>query len=170
LISISCVSHACYIFTQFHLPWFDIIVIFSEGYKLWSSSLFNCVQSPVNSSILGPSILTTLFLSAFSLCFSHRVRHQVSHSQKTKSQIIVLYIFVLMPIDRSCSWYVVTVIVFRLSCFLTALWFFAPEFNCTVGDMPSNSVFMSLAWTIAWQIKQLPIEARSMSLCVPTHV
>jgi hypothetical protein len=42
-----------------------ILIIFCEERKLWSSSLWNCLQSPLTSSLIGPNTLRSAFLPYF---------------------------------------------------------------------------------------------------------
>jgi len=67
-------------------------IIFSEAYKLWSSSLCSLLQPPTASPLLGPSILLSILFSDFlNICSSLSVKYQVSHPYKTTDQIVVLY-------------------------------------------------------------------------------
>jgi hypothetical protein len=51
-----------------------ILIIFGQEHK-WSSSLCNCFQAPMISSLIGPYILlSTLFSYVFSPCSSLNVR------------------------------------------------------------------------------------------------
>jgi hypothetical protein len=51
-----------------HPPWLDHSNILGEEYKLWSSSLWSFLQSPVTSSLFGPNILlNTMFSNILSL-------------------------------------------------------------------------------------------------------
>jgi hypothetical protein len=57
-----------------------------------SSSLCNFLQSPVTSSVLGPSYLfRTLFGNTLNLCSSLVVRNQTSHPYKTTGKLTVCY-------------------------------------------------------------------------------
>jgi hypothetical protein len=70
------------------------VMIFSEPYKLWSSSLCSLLQPPA-SSLSGPHILlSTLFSNTLSLCSSFIVRDQVPCPYKTTGKVIVLYILI----------------------------------------------------------------------------
>jgi hypothetical protein len=61
-------------------------------YAFHTSSLWNFIQPPVTSSLLGPNILlNTLFSNILSLCSSLNVTDQVPHPYKTKGEIIFLY-------------------------------------------------------------------------------
>ena len=68
--------------------------IFGEEYRSLSSSLCSFLHSPVTSSLLGPNILlSTRFLNTLNLPSSLNVSDQGSHPYKTRSKIIVLYIY-----------------------------------------------------------------------------
>jgi hypothetical protein len=58
-----------------------------KQYRSLSSSLCSFLHSPVTSSLLGPSILNTLFANTLSLCSSLIVSDQVSHPYKTIGKI-----------------------------------------------------------------------------------
>lgn len=63
-----------------------------EEYKLWSSSLYKCLQRSVVLSLLGTNIfLITLFSKTRITPFSINLKHQVSRSQEE-------------PISQSFSW------------------------------------------------------------------
>jgi hypothetical protein len=49
------------------LLYFVILIIFSEGHKLWSSSLCIFLKSPVTSSLLGPNVALAPFIQTFAL-------------------------------------------------------------------------------------------------------
>jgi hypothetical protein len=69
------------------------LTILGDEWKLWSSSMYNILHSPVTSSHLGPNILLRyVFLNILSLCSSFNVRDQVSSPHKTDGRIMVLYI------------------------------------------------------------------------------
>ena len=73
-----------------HLILLDFITrtILGEEYKLFSSSLFNLLHSPVISSLLGPNILLkTKFSNTISFLSSRNVSHQASHPYKTTGKI-----------------------------------------------------------------------------------
>ena len=57
-------------------------------YKLWRSSLFSCLQSPLTFSHLSPNIFLSILLSnTHTLCFSLNVWDQVSHSYQTTGSV-----------------------------------------------------------------------------------
>jgi len=60
------------------LPYITLI-IFGEVYKLRSSSVCSLLQLPATYTLLGPIILSTLFLNTLNPCSSLNVRNQVSH-------------------------------------------------------------------------------------------
>jgi hypothetical protein len=73
----------------------DLFILIMSGaeYKLWSSSLYSFVQSPVISSLFGQIILlSTLFSNILNIYPSLNVRDRVSHQYRTIGKIIVLYI------------------------------------------------------------------------------
>ena len=75
---------------------FITCTILDEENRLFSSSLWNFLHSPVTSSLLGPNILlNTLFSNTISLHSSLNVSDQVSHPYKTTGKIIILYILIL---------------------------------------------------------------------------
>jgi hypothetical protein len=69
-------------------------IIFSEAYKLWSSSLCSLLHSPATSSLLGQNILNNLFSNTLN------VRDQVSHPYKTTGEIMVLCILIFKFLER----------------------------------------------------------------------
>jgi hypothetical protein len=70
---------------------FIILIILSEEYKSWSSSLCSFLQSPVTSPLLGPNIFLSALLShTLSLCYSLQARDQVSHPYRTTGKITFL--------------------------------------------------------------------------------
>jgi hypothetical protein len=72
-----------------HPPYWIILTIFGEEYGLWISSLCNFLHDP-SSSILGPNILlNTLFSKTLSLCYSLKVRDQVSHPYCTTGKTML---------------------------------------------------------------------------------
>jgi hypothetical protein len=63
--------------------------------------LWNFLQSPITSSLLGPNILLrTLFSNTLSLCCSHNVRDEVSHTYKTTGRSMVFYTLTFTFLDR----------------------------------------------------------------------
>jgi hypothetical protein len=84
--------HANYRFSQYHLPWLNILFIFGEMYKLWSPWLSSFHHLPVISSLYGQNILlSTLFINILRLRSSLNAGDQISHSYKTTGKIIGLY-------------------------------------------------------------------------------
>jgi len=64
-------------------------IIFGVEYKVWSSSLFSFLRSPITSSLLGPNILlSTVFSNSFNLCSSPGLRHP---HKATGEKDVVLY-------------------------------------------------------------------------------
>jgi hypothetical protein len=64
-------------------------ITFGDEYRSLSSSLCSRLHYPVASSLLGPNILlSTLFSNTLSLCSSLSVRHQVSHTYKTRIKVV----------------------------------------------------------------------------------
>jgi hypothetical protein len=51
------ILHVCYMFHTSHTPSLITLITFSEGHKLWNSSFLKCLQPPVLSSVICPSIL-----------------------------------------------------------------------------------------------------------------
>lgn len=68
-------------FRPFHPPWFDgpdsSICLFIDKYKLWSSSLCNCLRS-FTSYFLGPDVPHPRFVIILSLCSYLNVKDQAS--------------------------------------------------------------------------------------------
>jgi hypothetical protein len=70
-ICIPLLTHSCYMIRPSHPSWLIILIIFSEEYTLWSSSLCSFLQLLVTSFHFGPNILlSTLFSDTLSLCSS----------------------------------------------------------------------------------------------------
>jgi hypothetical protein len=89
-------SHSCYTSCPSTILDLIILIILSEHYKLWSSSLCSFLQPPVTSSPFDPNILNTLFSNTLSQCPSLNDRDQASQPYRTAGKIIVLYILLLM--------------------------------------------------------------------------
>ena len=86
-----------------HLNFLDLITltILGERYKLWSSSLWSLLHSPI-SSLLGPkNRLRILFSNTLSLHSSLKARDHASHPYSTTSNIIVFYILIFKLVERS---------------------------------------------------------------------
>jgi hypothetical protein len=76
-ISIPLRSNMSYMPCPNYCLWSDYSNYFGEEYKLWSTSLWNFLQSSITSPLLGPNILlSTLFSNTFSLCSSINARDQ----------------------------------------------------------------------------------------------
>jgi dolichol kinase len=74
-----------------------ILIILDEECKLWSSSLYIFLQTPVTSCLFGPNfLLNTLFSNTFSLCSSLKVRDEVSHAYRTTGNIILVVVYILI--------------------------------------------------------------------------
>jgi len=91
-----------------HLIILDFVIrtILGEKYRLFSSSLCNCPQSPVTSSLLGPNILlNTLFSNTLSLRSSLNVSDQVSHPYKTTGQnYSSIYLVLKYTVEKMLAW------------------------------------------------------------------
>ena len=70
--------------------------IFGEAYRPLSSSLCSILHSPFTSSLLGPNILSTLFLNILRLRSFLNMSDQVSHPYITTGKIIAFYILVFI--------------------------------------------------------------------------
>jgi hypothetical protein len=67
---------------------------------LRSSSLWSFLPPPDTSFLFCPNIfISTLFSNTLHLCFSLKVRDQVSHPYKTTGKIIILYILMYTFLD-----------------------------------------------------------------------
>jgi hypothetical protein len=76
------------------------LIIFSEAYKLQSSSLCSLLQPPATSSLLGPNILLRmLFSNTLNPCSSLSERDQVTHT-KQGVKLWFLYILVFVILER----------------------------------------------------------------------
>jgi hypothetical protein len=71
------------------------VTIFSEGYWLWSSSLYSSHQPPIISSHLGKYILSALFSNTLNLRYSPIIRTEFTPVQPAQ-KIIVLHILIFM--------------------------------------------------------------------------
>jgi hypothetical protein len=72
--------------------------IFGEQYRSLITSLCSLFQSPVTSSLLHPNItLSTLFSNTSSL----NVNDRVSHSYKTTSKIMVLWVLIFIFLEKT---------------------------------------------------------------------
>jgi len=78
-ICATCCTHVIFFY---FITW----TVLGEEYKSLSSSLCSFLHSPVTLSLLGPSILSTLFSNPLSLRSSLKVSDQVSHPYKTKAK------------------------------------------------------------------------------------
>jgi hypothetical protein len=76
-----------------------ILIIFYEGYKLWSSSLCSFLHLPS----FHPSLVSAPFSNTLSLYSSLNVRDQVSHPHRTTGKIIVLQSPILLYIHTTFS-------------------------------------------------------------------
>jgi hypothetical protein len=75
--------------------------MFCEEYILWSSSLWNCIQHPVASSLSGQNILlSNLYSNILNLCYSFAVKDQISYPYIKTGTIIVLNILIFKFLDR----------------------------------------------------------------------
>lgn len=94
LSSIRATCTACFILLDLNTP-----VVFSEEYRLRSSSLYRSLHSRGTLSLLGPNIhLSSLF--SVSLCYLLNVKDRVPHSCKTIGKIMVLCVCVWSVFPR----------------------------------------------------------------------
>ena len=89
LVSLMCATCPAHLILDFITP-----AVLGEEYRSLTSSLCSFLHSPVTSSLLGPSILNTLFSNTVNLHSSLSMSDQVSHPYKTTGKIIVLYILI----------------------------------------------------------------------------
>jgi hypothetical protein len=68
------------------------IILLDLKYKFWSSSLRSFLLPAVISPVFRYILLANSFSNTSNPCFFPNIRHQVSHSYKTRINVIVLYI------------------------------------------------------------------------------
>jgi len=89
--------HTCYMPPAYHSSRFDHPKKFWWGVHNIKILIMQFSPPPVTSSVLGPNILfSTLFSDTLSLRLSPNASDQISHSCKTTSKIIILYILILI--------------------------------------------------------------------------